>query len=384
MKLSRRVNFLALTVAFTVLWTSVDFLYTAIQIYSLRNTGIVDTSTALPSLGSFLLSKPFLNTDPGGSYFLVHASEFLYILLQTVIIKYSSLTLYAVQMVITFGAAIPLFLIARTHLKDDRSAFFIALAYLFFPYIQINVFKLLTLFLGLIIFSFYFLETRHFIGFLLTFLLALSTMEFAPLLGVSVGLYLLLVYFMRTRADSTKETGHIRHFARKIKTFLLSIRTNRGALLGISLTVVSLAFYLVDSAVITYFSSGLHPITSNLANTGGNLLPTLPSKLESFFQLNTPLVFMSFFDPAWLLELPWALASGITTFGPYWNPNVYYNSYLIPFIFISAIFGIRRLSLFFPDRAAIRKLVRLVSGLILSISIVSMLAMSMIPMVQGI
>lgn len=384
MKFHKNVNYFMLTVAFTVLWGSIDFLYIAIQIFSLRNSSIVDTSTAFQSLGSFFSSKPFLNTDPGGSYFSVHASEFLYLLLQAVSLKFSSLSLYAVQTVLTFGAAIPLFLIARNHLRDERSAFFIAIAYLFFPYTQTNVFELLTLFLGLIIFSFYFLETRHFIAFIITFLLSLSTMEFAPLLGVSVGLYLLLVYFLRVKKSSSGSGNLFRLLVDKIWVFLTHIRSNHGAQLGMLIGVVSIVFYIIDSHIILFFSSGTHAITSNLASTGGNLLPTLSSKVESFFQLNSPFAFISFFDPIWLLELPWAIASGITSFGPYWEPGVYYDTYLIPFIVMSAIFGISRLSSFFNDTQSRKKFTRYITALILVISVVSMVSISIVPMAQNI
>lgn len=384
MKMRRRINYFSLTVAFTVLWASLDLLYITIQIYSLKNSTIIDSSTALQSLKSFFLSKPFLNTDPGGSYFSVHASEFLYILLQVVSLKFTIISIYLVQAVITFGASIPLFLIARKHLRDERSSFFLSIAYLIFPYIQTDVFELLTLFMGLIIFSFYFLENRHFIAFMITFLLALSTMEFAPFLGVSIGLYLILVYFLRTRTATSSRGSRIKSLWNKVWKFIIEFKSNRGAQLGVLLAIVSFAFYIIDSHVIALFSGGTHNITSNLAGAGGNLLPTLPSKLESFLQLNSPFALMSFFDPVWLLELPWALASGITTFGPYWDPGVYYDSYLIPFIAISAIFGIQRLSSFFSAESARKKFLRYISGLILAVSLVSMISITLVPMTQSI
>jgi len=378
----RKINYLILTLAVAVFWAGINLWYILVEIYSLNNSSIADTSTAIQSLKSIFLFKPFLNTDPGGSYLAVHASEFLFALLPGFSLEQGFVSLYITQLAITYAASVPLYLMARKILKDDRSAFLISMVYVFFPYINNNPFELLSLFMGLIIFSLFFLETKHYAAFTITFLLSLSTMEFAPLIGVYVGLYLILVYIIRIYRSTDKKTSEGR-FKAFIKNAMKQIRFSKISQAGIFIAVISVLFYIIDSGIISFFSHGTHPITSNLAGAGINILPTIPSKIQSFMELNAPLAMMSFLDPVWLLELPWILASGITSFGPYWSPNIYYSSYVVPFVVISAIYGIGRFSTIVKDKTARKKLIRIMSSLVLLISLLLLVSTSVIPMVQG-
>ena len=381
MKGRRNINYTMLIVAFSILWGALNLWVIYIQIYSLNNSSIVDSSTALQSLGTFFLHKPFINTDPGGSYFAVHASEFLYVLLIGYSINHSVLTLYAIELIITYSASVPLFLLSKMLLKDEKTAFIIGLIFIFSPYIHTSPFELLTLFMGLIIFAIYFLETRHYIASAIFLLLSMSTMEFAPLMAISIGMYVLLVHVVRTAKQKTGKT----EVTNRIRVFLLhlfNIKQNRYLQIGTIIVVSSVMFYFIDVFVITYFSHGTHPITSNLAGSGINILPTIPSKFESFMELNSPGMMISFLDPVWLLELPWVLASGITNFGGYWSANLYYDSYVVPFVMISLIYGIRRISSFMHDRTPRIKLQRILATTMLLISIFLLISGSLIPMAQ--
>ena len=381
MKGRHNINYTLLIVAFSILWSAISLWVVYIQIFSLNNSSIADASTALQSLGTFFLHRPFINTDPGGSYFAVHASEFLYFLLIGYSINHSALTLYAIELIITYSASVPLFLLSKKLLKDEKTAFIIGLIYIFSPYIHTSPFELLTLFLGLIIFAIYFLETGHFIAFAVSLLLSMSTMEFAPLMAVSIGLYVLLVHVIRTAKQNTGKIGVVN----RIKGFLVNlfnIKRNRYLQIGIVVVVISILFYFADVYVITYFSYGTHSITSNLVGARIDLLPTIPSKFESFMEINMPGMMISFLDPAWLLELPWVLASGITNFGAYWSPTLYYDSYVVPFVIISLIYGIRRISSFIHDKGSRIKLQRILATTMLIISIFLLISASLIPMAQ--
>ena len=383
MRVHLKTNYLLLTIGFAFLWSAVNFIFIISQIYSLNNSFIVDTSTALQSLKSVYFSKPFLNTVPSGSYFSVHASEFLFILLPGFTLFQSFVSLYIIQLVITYSASVPIFLLAKRLFNDDRSAFFLAMVYIFFPYTNNNPFELLTLFMGLIIFSFYFLETRHYIAFSISFLLALSTMEFAPLIGVSIGLYLLLIYLLKIYKGNLSASNFLRRIKATFTEFFRGFISSNTAKIAVVLIVASAIFYVIDSNIISYFSFGGHHVTENLDSFGSGIFPTIPSKLGSYMELNSPTLFLSFLDPLALLELPWIIASGATSFAPYWSPSVYYDSYLIPFIVISAIYGLKRLSNLVKDKNSRTKLLRVLSGLTLLISIVLLVSTTLIPMDQG-
>ena len=381
MKRRHIINYTMLLVAFSILWGAINLWVVYVQIYSLNNSSVVDTSTALQSLGTFFLHKPFINTDPGGSYFAIHASEFLYVLLVGYSINHSALTLYAIELIITYSASVPLFLLSKRLLKDEKTAFIIGLVYIFSPYIHISPFELLTLFMGLIIFAIYFLETRHYSAFAAFLLLSMSTMEFAPLMAIAIGLYVLLVHILRTARLKTMGNRIVNRIM-GLLIGLLNIKRNHYLQLGTIIVVSSVMFYFLDVFVISYFSNGTHPITSNLAGAGIDILPTIPSKFESFMELNSPGMMISFLDPVWLLELPWVIAAGITNFGAYWSPNLYYDSYVVPFVMISLIYGIRRVSSFMHDRASRIKLQRILATTMLLISIFLLISGSLIPMAQ--
>lgn len=383
MRTRLKPNYLLLTIGFAFLWAAVNLIFIISQIYSLNNSFIVDTSTALQSLKSVYFSKPFLNTVPSGSYLSVHASEFLFILLPAFSLLQNFVSLYIIQLIITYSASVPIFLLAKRLFSDERSAFFLALVYIFFPYTSNNPFELLTLFVGLIIFSFYFLETKHYIAFSISFLLALSTMEFATLIGVSIGLYLLFICLLKVYKENRLSSNFIMRVKITVISFFRGLVSSNNAKLAVILIVASSIFYAVDSNIITYFSLGSHHITDNLNDLGVGIFPTLPSKIESYIQINSPTIFLSFLDPLALLELPWIIASGASSFAPYWSPSIYYSSYLIPFIVVSAIYGLKRLSDLAKDKKSRTKMLRFLSGLTLLISILLLVSTSLIPMEQG-
>ena len=69
-------------------------MYIIFNVYDLNNGGIVDTTTSLQSLLSAFYHQPFVNTVPGGSYFSVHASEILILLLPFFAVWHSFINLY--------------------------------------------------------------------------------------------------------------------------------------------------------------------------------------------------------------------------------------------------------------------------------------------------
>ncbi len=385
-----KVNYLYLLLAVTVLWILINLWYIIYNVYSLNNGGIVDTTTALQSIMSSFYHEPFVNTVPGGSYFSVHASEILYVLLPFFAAYRNFMDLYVIQSILIYSASIPLFLLARKKLNNDKVSFLISLVYLLNPYIHDNPFETLTLFMGFIIYSYYFFDSKKYLAFIITFLLALSTMEFNPVIGGFFGLYLILLFLY----DKIK-VNNLTFIIRKIKTRKFNLTyemvKNRYLMLGIFILIISISFFYLDKYIILYFSAGKHLITTNLAGSNTSSISAIfstfknniTSKINSLMDLNAPFLFLSFLDPFSLLELPWFAAYSITTFAPYWSVQVYYDSYIIPFAAIAAVLGLGKLKDVFGNDDRGNSAIKKVTYLAVLVTVILLMSNVVIPMVEN-
>ncbi len=385
-----KLNYFRLLLFFTFLWVSINLWYIVYSVYNLNNGGIIDTTTSLQSLLSVFNRKVFVNTIPGGSYFSVHESFILYLLLPFISVYRSFITLYIIQSVIIYSASIPLFLIGRRHTGNDKISFIMALAYLFNPYIHDNPFETLTLFMGFIIYSFYFFDSKNYKAFFIVFIISLSTMEFNPLIGGFFGLYLILLYTFDLYRNNIKEFIKERKSKYIIEPLKYIVR-QRYFYLAISILLISITFFEVDKYSILYFSHNTHPISSNIAGSNQSSIFSLlygfksglSSKIKSIMELNMPFLFLSFLDPFALMELPWFMASGISSFGPYWSPYVYYDSYIIPFAAIAAVLGISRIYKLLDGLNKKNKIISMLSYLVLFVTIILLISTAIIPMFEN-
>lgn len=385
-----KINYLYLLITITVLWIFINLWYIVYNIYDLNNGGIVDTTTGLQSLMSSFYHQPFVNTVPGGSYFSVHASEILYVLLPFFAIYRNFIDLYIIQSILIYSATIPLFLLARKKIENDKVAFLISMVYLLNPYIHDNPFETLTLFMGFIIYSYYFFDAKRYAAFIITFLLALSTMEFNPVIGGFFGLYLILL-FLYDKIKISKLSSIINKI--KARNFKLSYNVikNKYLLFGIFVLLISISFFYLDKYIILYFSAGKHAISANLAGTNTSSLSAifatfksgLTSKINSVIELNAPFLFLSFLDPFVLLEFPWFLAYSITTFSPYWSVGVYYDSYIIPFAAIAAVLGLRKLKDVFGNNDKGNSAIKKITYLAVLITVILLISNVIIPMADN-
>ncbi len=383
------LNYSRLLIFLIFIWAAFMSWYLIYNTYDLNNSSYIDTSTFLQSLLSVLLHKAFVNTVPGGSYFSVHASPFLIFLIPFITLYKSSATLYLIQSIIIYSAAFPLFLIARIKLEDDRVAFLIAVTYLFFPYTVDFPFEVVTIFMGLMIYSYYFFEIRNYPAFFTTFLLTLSTIEFNTIIGIFFGLYLLVIFLYQYLRGSSYHPE--KRIIDSIRTLFKSITGNKYALSIYAILFVSIAFYVLDTHIISYFSHGSHSIVSNLAYSNifsiSGLLHgfsfDLNAKVDSLMSLNAPYLFLSFFSPFALMEIPWFIASGISTFSPYWTLGVYYESYIIPFVALSAIFGMHKLGQWISDQHLRKKILRKLSYVFVFVSLLLFLSVLVSPLVSS-
>ncbi len=367
MALLKKINYLLIITAITFIVIVLSSLDTITGIYNVyANFWVMDTVTFIQSMSSAIFEHlPFLNNIPGGSFFSVHASPILYMLLPFYSIAPGFPILYVIQAVILYSPAIPLYLIARKKLENDLNGFIIALSYLFLPMISTGTFEVLSLFAGLFIFAYYFYLEKRFIPFFIFFLLSLSTMEFAPVLGGMFGLVLIIEKLNKKNLRSI--------FIEK------NLSTLRKYALGFALILISIVFFIADMQMISYFSFSTHSALGNLYGTNPTSASSIfqgltfstQSKIGYIAQTNYPYFFLSFLDPIALMQLPWILAIMISVFGPYWTYGIYYDSYTFPFVVLGAISGLARIGKISANR---KTLTRIFAILILTAMLFSFIA----------
>jgi uncharacterized membrane protein len=334
-----KINYLLILTGITFIWIVLASLSEITQIYNLyANFWVMDSVTFIQSLSSAISSHlPFINNIPGGSFFGVHASPILYLLLPFYSIAPGFPILYIIQEVILYSPAIPLYLIARKKFGNGLNAFIIALSYLFFPAIQSSVFEALSLFAGFFIFAYYFYIENKIIPFFIFFSLSLSTMEFAPVLGGMFGLLLIIEKLKRKNLRSIfieKKYSNLKMFS-----------------FGALLILISVIFFIADLEMIYYFSYHTHSALMNLYGTNPTSASSIfqsltmsdQSKFGYIVSTNYPYFFISFLDPIAIMQIPWILAIFISQFTAYWAYGIYYDSYTFPFVVLGAISGLARI-----------------------------------------
>jgi uncharacterized membrane protein len=367
MSLPKKINYLLIITAVTFIVIVLSSLDSITKIYNLyANFWVMDTVTFIQSLSSAIFAHlPFVNNIPGGSFFSVHASPFLYLLLPFYSIAPGFPILYVIQAVLLYAPAIPLYLITRKKLENDLNSFIIALSYLFLPMIFTGTFEVLSLFAGLFIFAYYFYLENKIVPFLIFFLLSLSTMEFSSVLGGMFGLVLIIEKLNKQNLKSI--------FIEK------NFSTLRKYVLGFTLILISIIFFIADIQMISYFSLNTHSALGNLYGTNPlssssifqGLTTSTQSKIGYIAQTNYPYFFLSFLDPIALMQLPWIFAIMISVFGGYWTYGLYYDSYTFPFVVLGAISGLSRIGKISMNS---KTLTRIIAVLILIAMLISFIA----------
>lgn len=345
----RRINYLIILIGATYIWVVYQVWKSVLNAFNLNNYLIIDTSTMIQSMSSTIFNHlPFLNTVPGGTFFRVHSSPILFLLLPFYSIWPGIQSLMIIQIGLIYSATIPLYLLAVKRLKNEFAAFAIALSYLFYPAIATEPFEVVALFSALAIYSYYFIDQKQYRRFAVSFALMLSTIEFAPVVGIFFGILLLIKALWGT------EFGHNILKSFNLMNFSIGrIRKKIGtpALVGILVIIVSASMFYLDSMMNVFFSAGSHSIYTNLYGTDTRNIESVlygltvdPSgKISNIVQLNAPYLFLSFLDPVAILQLPWFSATLVSVLSGYWTYGKYYDSFIFPFVAIGAIEGLYRI-----------------------------------------
>jgi uncharacterized membrane protein len=291
-----------------------------------------------------------LSFNPNGSFFGVHFSPILFLLLPFYAIHPSPETLLVMQSVILAFGAFPVYWMARDKLGKNL-ALGLSIAYLAYPpliLVNINDFHLEAFTSTFFLFSVYYLEQEKMGRFFLFFVLALLTVEFAPVIGIFVALYMLVQHFKK---KDTRLKGTRKRIAAIVSVGLISILCLVIALQ----TKATLNNY--TSPVPTTFQISLNPIEwpKAIANDFG-------AKMLFIAGLFGPLAFLPFLAPEPLImALPWIGLSFISTYPWYHSVYYQYTSFVTPFIFMALPTAIERLRL--PNAKRILQLLLLCTAI---------------------
>jgi uncharacterized membrane protein len=302
----------------------------------------------------------FLN--PSGNYFAVHLSPILFLVLPFYAILPLPSTLLVMKSFILALGAYPLYLLAKKVLKSDRTAFMLALVYLLYPPLQgANWFDFQPqVFLPLLFFSLcYFMVQRRWRYYFPILLLTLMVEE-----HVVFAVFLLAAYFM-LKGDIRSPYTSIRSLYTSIKP--LKLNENVASLLTMILCVIYFFVtiyvknffpinpdYLERYKAVSAFSVlGLETdplllpsyVVTHPERVFQALLYDYPLKFLYLVLLFAPLLFLPFRSSLTLGTLMLLTPFLLSNYPAYYMIGVHYPLYVLSFLFIATIDGLKRLQL---------------------------------------
>jgi uncharacterized membrane protein len=341
--------------------------YSAVMTYyQLSIWTSLDTATYMQSFASAALyHRLFDSFAVPTSFFYNHASPILFLVYPLYLTYPGIPTLMTIQTALATLPTIPLYKLGLRLFGDRRYALLTALAYLLFPWITTYLtqpFEVVVLTAPFFTLALYNLYMGNRLGYWLSLTLMMTTIEFSPILGFFIGLYILA-----TKLDWLKAKGRVA--------------------LGLETLAYSLAWLFGDFLLVYYFSHGtinifqnvggsalsgpLISITDSIGNAifhftthtssspspSHNVAPSLSrvleflansvktglhTKIQSTIFLMMPTLFLNFMEPQNLLLLPWLYAMWQTPWGIYYVIWVYYTALVAPAVIVPAIWALRK------------------------------------------
>lgn len=305
--------------------------------YLTFETAYLDTWIINQSFWNTLHGSFFYNNYGNEIYFSDHASFIYLLILPFYAIYQSPLLLYFIQIFCVGLGSFAIFKLSLLKFSPENS-FLIAISYLFYPPLQFTIlreFHQITLIIPLFLFLFYFIENnKHNLITLFSFL-ALIVKE-----NVGFTLAMLSIYFTVFKSE---------------KYLIL-------ALVSILFSIISIFF------ISPYFTGGQYQFFDFYKK--GNIIP-IKIDIAYLLTLFLPIGGLAIFSPSTLLiALPSFFQNIFSNSLKFHTIFNWYDSLIVPFIFISSIYGIENISIIIKKYFIIDSKNYLVSFLFVS-SIVS-------------
>ena len=300
--------------------------------------------------GRFFYYTPEQLFNLSGSYFAIHFSPILFLVLPVYAVLPSPTTLLVLKSFLLPIAAFPLYLLAKTALNRVKPAFGIAVAYLLYPGLQAaNWFDFQPqVFLPLLLFSAsYFLLRRRWGLFFACTLLTLMVEE-----HVAFIVLLLAAYYLVTRAD--------RPALVYLKLVPMTPSLAFQLVMGLSVLWFLLAKYVIGLFPIAAEFVEAYQATQNWAVLGltgdplalplhvvlhpqlalQGLLYDAPQKLLYVALLFGPLLFLPLRSKLSLVIGVLIMPFLLSNFNGYYTLGCHYPLYILPLVFLAAIEGL--------------------------------------------
>jgi uncharacterized membrane protein len=321
--------FLALLLVLIAGYLATFLTLSLLRYYNFRGS---EFDTAIFNQVIWLLSrfKGAYSTIRGMNLFGDHMAPILFLLTPLYWLKGSAAALLSLQTVVLGLGAIPVYLIARDRLDSRWVALGLGGAYLLYPALQyVNLFDFHPEALGLVflLYAFLAIERKKFVWFYVLCGLTAICKEDLVLAVLVLGI---VVYFMYDRRAGKWVTGVSLVYFLFVVFFLIPHFAPAGYQYSSRLGQFGKS---PTEAVKNFF---LHPRrTFEILVTRENL--------RYIFDLLMPVAFLCLFAPIYLLPaLPAFVINIISDFQPQHTINYQYAAAIIPFVFIAAIYGIKK------------------------------------------
>jgi uncharacterized membrane protein len=342
--------------------------YSVMMAYYQLNLGVsLDTATYMQSFASAALYHRLFDNLAVPTFFFNHASPILFLLYPLYLTYPSITTLVTIEVALATLPAIPLYKLGLRLFSDRRYALLTALTYLLFPWVTtylteaVEVVVFTAPFFALALYNLY-MGNR--LGYWLSLTLMMTTIEFAPILGFFIGLYVLA-----TKLDWLKAKGRAAlgletlaySLAWLFGDFLMVYYFSHGSInifqnvwgSALSGPLISITDSIGDA--IFHFTTHASPSSSSshqaalslssvLESLVNNVKTGLHTKIQSTVFLMLPTLFLNLVEPQNLLLLPWLYVMWQTPWGFYYVIWVYYTALVAPAVIVPAIWALRKFS----------------------------------------
>lgn len=314
------------------------FTFVAFSRHSNIHSNRLDLGNMEQVVWNVIHGNGFTLTDPMGEHqesrLAVHA-DFLLILIAPIYFLWQDpRTLIFIQILVMGLGAIPVYWIARKILDSERLGLLFASLYLLYPPLQrmtLHDFHAVALSITLLLMAYWFLETKRYGWFIFFGLLAALGKETEWVTFGLMGLYIAVHHKKYLFGTMVFAAGMGMFYYLYWHLMPASISGGQHFALG----------YLSD------YGDSQSGIVVGLLSKPWNVIITMlqPDRLYYYIQLFLPAGFLSLLSPAVLMfSVHTILINTLSSNGLMRQIDYQYTSNLIPFIFISAIFGYKKLS----------------------------------------
>ncbi|MBX5327181.1 MAG: DUF2079 domain-containing protein [Candidatus Bathyarchaeia archaeon] len=343
-----------------IIYTIIFSYATILKHYAFRSfawdLGIVSQSlwTTLND-GRLLYYTPELFFNLSGSYFGLHFSPIMFLLLPIYAIHPAPETLFVFQSFILGLGALPLYWFARDALHNKLIAVAFSLSYLLYAplhganWFDFHVQSFLPLFFFLAI---YFFEHENWKRYLVFTVLALAIAESVSMVVVFVGLYGLVKYKDILVKSLQQKSLVDKKILVPFATIMLA-----GSWFLLSRWIQD-TFFPIDPRFLEFYKavdywsilgvSGIDPITVpsyiilNPIKVAEALAFDAYLKLLFIVLIFGSLLFLSFRSSILIISLSWLVPALLSNEQKFYILGSHYPLYLIPFIFLAAVDGMRK------------------------------------------